>query len=387
MEVMMLELSERVKAVGFSEIVKIRNQIMELRAKGAKIFQFEGGEPFLTTPEYVKEACWKAIQNNYTRYAPSSGIPDLIDSILKKVNESNHIPAAKENIIVVNGGAQGLFGSFQSSINPGDDVIVLSPYWTPIRDIIQLCQGNIVLANIWSMFAEGVKPVLQQVLTPKTKLIYVNSPHNPAGFMYERSHLQEIADFAKENNLIIISDEAYEHITYDTEHVSIASFPGMLERTITVFTFSKSYAMTGWRIGYTIAPEPYITGLRKITLTSSNGVNTPTQWAALAAMTTQSDLLEKNVLEYKKRRDLLINGLCSLGLDCEMSKGAFYAFPNIKKFDTDSWRFSKKILDEAHVATVPGLVFGPDGESHLRFSFSTSLETIEQGLESLKKIL
>ena len=383
----MHESSDRVKAVGFSDIVKIRNQIMELRAKGSKIFQFEGGEPFLSTPQHVKEACWKAIQENQTRYAPSNGIAELIDALVKKVNDCNHIPVTKDNVIVVNGGMQGLFGGFQSVLNPGDDVMVFSPYWTPIKDLICMSGGNILRANIWSVLSEGMKPVLKRCITPKTKMIYVNSPQNPTGIMFEKSQLKELAEFAQENNLIVLSDEAYEHIVYDTEHVSIASFPGMMERTITAFTFSKSYAMTGWRIGYAIATEPFITGLRKVTLNSSNGVNTPTQWAALAAITIQSDFVEKNIVEYRKRKDLLVNGLCALGLECKMPQGAFYAFPDIKKFDADSWRFSRKILDEAHVATVPGLVFGPDGESHLRFSFSTSIETIEQGLESLKKIL
>ncbi len=383
----MFELSDRIKATGFSEIVKIRNQILEMRAKGIKIYQFEGGEPFPATPDYIKEACWEAIKENKTRYAPSSGIPELIEAIKNKVNQYNKIPAANDDIIVTNGGMQGLFGAFQSILNEGDEVLVFSPYWTPIKDFISLSGGRLNLVNIWLAKQEGITNLLKQKYTAKTKAVYVNSPQNPTGCVFSKEELEEIAKFAEEKNLIIISDESYEHIIYETEHISIASFPNIFRRTITVFSLSKSYAMTGWRIGYTVAPEPFISGLKKIVLNSSNGVNTPTQYAALKALTHSSGFIENNLSEYKKRRDLLVNGLNSLGFECEMPGGAFYAFPRIKKYDNDSWRFSRRLLEEAHVATVPGLVFGPDGEGHLRFSFSTSIENIQEGLQSLKRIL
>ena len=186
---------------------------------------------------------------------------------------------------------------------------------------------------------------------------------------------------------IVISDEAYEDIVYDCEHISIASLDGMLERTITSFTFSKSYAMTGWRIGYAVAAEPWMTGLRKTTLYSSNGVSTPTQWAALAALTTPSDFIETSLVAYRQRRDLLLAGLNELGLECEPPAGAFYAFPDVSHISSDSRAASDLLLDRAKVATVPGRVFGPDGEGRVRFSFSTSLETIEGGLESMRRNL
>lgn len=383
----MFDLANRIKVTGFSEIVKIRNQILEMRAKGIKIYQFEGGEPFPNTPDYIKEACWEAIKNNKTRYAPSSGIPELIDAIKNKVNEFNKIPAETDNIIVTNGGMQGLFSAFQSILNDGDEVIVFSPYWTPIKDFISLSGGRLILVNIWEAQKNGISFLLEKNYKPNVKALYINSPQNPTGCMFSKIELEEIAKFAIEKNLIIISDESYEHIVYEGEHISIASFPEMFERTITVFSLSKSYAMTGWRIGYTVAPEPFITGLKKMVLNSSNGVNTPTQWAALKAITSGSSFIENNISEYIKRRDLLVDGLNRIGFECSMPKGAFYAFPSIKKFDNDSWRFSRKILEQAHVATVPGLVFGPDGEGHLRFSFSTSIENIQEGLEALKKAL
>ena len=185
-------------------------------------------------------------------------------------------------------------------------------------------------------------------------------------------------------NIVVIADEAYEDLVYEGEHFSIASIEGMFERTITSFTFSKSYAMTGWRLGYTVAAEPWMTGLRKTTLYTSNGVSTPTQWAGLAAFNTRSDWLENNRVAYRKRRDLLFAGLNELGLDCEKPAGAFYAFPDVSRISSDSREAADILLDRAQVSTVPGIVFGPDGEGHLRFSFSTSIETIEAGLESLR---
>ncbi len=203
----------------------------------------------------------------------------------------------------------------------------------------------------------------------------------------DRTETKEVADFAIDRDLIVIADEAYEDIVYHGEHVSIASLEGMLERTITTFTLSKSFAMTGWRIGYAVATEPWMTGLRKTTLYSSNGVSTPTQWAALAAFTTSSDFLETSRAAYQQRRDLLVAGLNELGLTCAPPAGAFYAFPDVSRISGNSREASEVLLDRARVATVPGIVFGPDGEGHVRFSFSTSTETIEAGLESMRRNL
>jgi len=186
---------------------------------------------------------------------------------------------------------------------------------------------------------------------------------------------------------VVIADEAYEDIVYEGEHVSIASLPGMFERTITSFTLSKSYAMTGWRVGYAVASEPWMTGLAKAVLYSSNGVSTPTQWAALAAFTTESDFLETSRAAYRERRDLLVAGLNELGLTCTPPAGAFYVFPDVKGIDKDSRTAAEALLNRAQVATVPGVVFGPQGEGRVRFSFSTSIEMIEGGLESMRRNL
>lgn len=380
-------LAARFDEVGFSDIVNIRNRVMELRAQGASVYQFEGGEPFRPTPDHIKEAMTAALKENKTRYAPSSGIPELRQAIADKLRARNNIRAAVENVVVVNGGMQGLFGAFQSVVNPGDEVLVFSPYWTPIKDLLAHCQGRIVLVPTEEARANGFDATLTRYYTNSTRAIYFNTPTNPSGVVFTRSETEEVARFAIERDLVVIADEAYEDIVYDDEHVSIASLEGMFERTITSFTLSKSYAMTGWRIGYAVAAEPWMTGLRKALLYSSNGVSTPTQWAALAAFTTQTDFLETSRAAYRERRDLLVSGLNELGLTCALPGGAFYAFPDVTHLSANSREAAEILLNRAQVATVPGAVFGPDGEGHLRFGFSTSIETIQGGLESLRRNL
>ena len=360
---------------------------MKLRSEGATVYQFEGGEPYMNTPDFVKEAMVRALSENKTRYASSSGIAELRAAIADKLRTKNNIPAQASDVIVLNGGMQGLFGAFQSVVNPGEEVLVFSPYWTPIKDLIAHCQGKTILVPTSEARAQGFEKTLVRYVSDRTRAIYYNTPQNPTGVVFTREEARAVSRFAQERDLIVIADEAYEDLVYDGEHCSIASIEGMFERTISVFTLSKSYAMTGWRLGYTAAAEPWMTGLSKTTLYSSNGVSTPTQWAALAAFTTESNMLESNRVAYLQRRDLLLAGLNELGLVCEKPAGAFYAFPDVSLVTTDSREAAEILLDRAQVATVPGIVFGEHGEGHLRFSFSTSIETIEAGLDSLRRNL
>ena len=226
---------------------------------------------------------------------------------------------------------------------------------------------------------------LEQFSTPRVRAIYYNTPQNPSGLVFTREEAEEVASFARERDLIVIADEAYEDLVYDGAHVSIASLPGMAERTITSFTFSKTYAMTGWRAGYAVAKEPFMTASRKIVLYSTNGVATPVQFAMLEALTTPEEQIAARREEYRKRRDLLVAGLNSVGLHCEMPAGAFYAFPDVEKIDKNSRTAAQILLEKAHIATVPGVVFGAQGEGHLRFGYAISTEEIEGCVEALRK--
>ena len=382
-----LRLAVRLHDVGFSDIVKIRNRVMELRARGAKVHQFEGGEPFMFTPDPIKEAMKRALDENKTRYAPSSGIPELRAAIAEKLRTKNRIPARESDVIVLNGGMQGLFGAFQSTVNPGDEVLLFSPFWTPIKDLVAHCQGRSVLVPTHEAREMGFRQTLNRYVTERTRAIYYNTPQNPSGIVFTPEEARAVAGFAQERDLVVIADEAYEDLVYDGEHFSIASLEGMFARTITSFTFSKSYAMTGWRLGYAVASEPWMMGLKKTILYSSNGVSTATQWAGLAALGIDPGALEANLRGYRARRDLLVGGLNDIGLKCQSPAGAFYAFPDVSRISKDSRHAAELLLDRAQVAAVPGIVFGKDGESHLRFSFSTTIETIEAGIDSLRRNL
>lgn len=360
---------------------------MELRAGGATVYQFEGGEPFLTTPKPIKDAMTRALAENKTRYAPSSGIQELRVAIAEKLRERNHINAGEEDVVVLNGGMQALFGAFQSVVDPGDEVLVFSPFWTPIKDLIAHCRGIAVLVPTDETRRDGLSDTLKRYATAKTRAIYYNTPQNPSGVVFTRAEAEEVARFAREHDLVVIADEAYENLVYDEEHVSIASLEGMFERTITAYTLSKSYAMTGWRVGYAVAAEPWMSGIKKCLLYSTNGVSTPSQWAALAAFALPSDFYETIRREYRTRRDLLVSGLNELGLTCVAPAGAFYAFPDVSRLSTESRAAAAILLERAQVATVPGNVFGAHGEGHLRFSFSTSPEVISAGLDSMRRNL
>ncbi len=231
----------------------------------------------------------------------------------------------------------------------------------------------------------GVTKTLEQFSTSHTRAIYYNTPQNPTGFVFNRAEAEEVAAFARKHHLVVFADEAYEDLVYEGEHVSIASLPGMADRTISCFTFSKSYGMTGWRIGYVAAHEPFLSGLRKMVLYSTNGVSTPTQWAALEALSMPVSVLAERRDQYRERRDLLVSGLKELGFECDLPQGAFYAFPRADIVAKQSRKAATMLLEEAHVATIPGVVFGAQGEGHLRFGYATSMDAIRAGLEALKE--
>lgn len=380
--------AERSALLGFSDIVKIRNRVLDLRAKGQRVLQLEGGEPFLTTPDFVKAAMVAALKADQTRYAPSSGIPQLLEALRAKLATKNKVEVTTQQLIVTAGGAHGLFCAFQASVNPGDEVMFFAPYWTPIHDQVRF-SGGIEVRVPWDDVRgrDDLREVLEQRASGKTRVIYINTPANPTGDVLTRAQLESIAAFAREHDLTVIADEAYEDLLYDGEHVSIASLPGMLERTITVYTFSKSFSMTGWRIGYLVADAPYMDFIRKLVLNSVNGVSTPTQFAAVAAITHDPHFFDSLREEYRRRRDLLVSGLNAVGFRCLTPPGAFYTFPDVReRLGNDSWKAMETVLERTSVASVPGAVFGPEGEGHLRMSYSTSMEVLEEAIEALRKL-
>ena len=380
--------AKRFESVGFSEIVQVRNRVLALLAAGHKVWRFEGGEPYMPTPEPIKEAMTRALARNETRYAPSSGVPELRRAIVEKVRRKNGIPADDESPIVVNGGMHGLFAAFATLLDEGDEVLMLSPYWTPIVDVIRYHRAKPVLVPAAEADRDGLTAALARRLTGRTKLLYWNSPTNPTGQVFSRAQIEETAAFVRDRGIALISDEAYEDLIYEGEgHVSPASFPGLSERTITVFTLSKTYSMTGWRAGYVLVPKRWRSAMQTAVLYSINGVSTPTQWAMLEAITMGDGFLEAAREGYRRRRDALVAGLRAAGFELEAPRAALYLFPKTPaSLGNGSTSAATALLDGPRVATVPGIVFGPEGEGHLRFSFSVAEETIAGGTEALKKM-
>jgi len=382
-----IRIAKRLDEVGFSDIVQIRNKVMEMRAGGLQVHSLHGGEPYFETPDAIKFAAVKAMVENHTHYAPSSGLLPLRKLLVEKLARKNEISANTDEVIATVGGSQGLYAAFQSVLDAGDDALVFSPYWTPIADLVTGAQARPLLVPTATARRNGMRKTLQQFSTPKTRAVYYNTPQNPSGLVFTRAEAEEVASFAVERDLIVIADEAYEDLVYDGEHVSIASLPGMAERTITCFTFSKTYAMTGWRAGYTVAKEPFMTALRKIVLYSTNGVATPVQHAMIHALRTPESEIATHREEYRKRRDLLVSALNEVGLMCEPPAGAFYAFPSVERIHKNSRTAAQILLEEAHIATIPGSVFGAQGEGHLRFGYAITIKEIEDCVAALRKFL
>jgi len=386
-QVLSLQPAHRTEQLGFSDIVKIRNRVIDLIQSGVPVLRLEGGEPFSPTPSFIKAAMIRALEEDQTRYAPSSGIPSLLEAIQEKLSERNRMVVDRNDIVVVAGGMHGLFCAFQTTLNPGDEIIFFSPYWTPIRDLVSFSGGVPVLIPWDEVRDGGIDEAIRRRMTPRTKAIYVNSPSNPTGDVLSRSELESIASIAVESNLVVVSDEAYEDLIYEGKHESIASLPDMAARTISVYTLSKSYAMTGWRIGYVAASQTWMQHIKKMVLNTVNGISTPTQFAAAAAISDRSGHLTGMLAEYRLRRDLLVRALNENGLRCRSPKGAFYLFVDVReRLGPDSWAAMNRLLDRTGIASVPGVVFGQEGEGHLRMSFSNPMDVIEGAIDALRRL-
>jgi aspartate/methionine/tyrosine aminotransferase len=345
------------------------------------------GQPDFSTPGHIIEAAKRALEEGYTRYPPAKGFEDLRIAISKKLSSKNGIQADPDrNIFVSIGAMQGIFNSVLHLIDTGDEVIVVDPgydYYSQIR----LFGGVPVRVAARESNAFKVDPSdIRKAVTARTKLILLNSPSNPTGAMIDKEALLEISRLAQEHHIFVLSDEAYEDIVFEKPHFSIGSIEGMKDLTISVFTLSKTYAMTGWRIGYVVANPAIIDEMEKLMEHMASGVTAVSQRAALAALEGPQGCVTEMVNEYKKRRKLIFEGLNEIdGISCLEPEATFYAFPNIAKVSLDSWQFARHLIKSQKVGTVPGVVFGMNGESHLRISFASSEENISEGLQRIRK--
>lgn len=391
-------LAERIGKIKPSPTLAVDSRAKELKAKGYDIVNFGVGEPDFDTPEHIKEAAIKAVKEGFTKYTPVGGIDELKEAIIEKFERDNGLKYSKENIIVSCGAKHSLYNIAQALFNPGDEVIVPAPYWVSYPDQILLQDAVPVIVETYEEDNFTLKAeVLREKITTKTKAIIINSPSNPTGFIYSRKALEEIAEIALKNDIYIISDEIYEKLIYDAnKHISIASLDEEIKaKTIVVNGLSKTYAMTGWRIGYAAGPKEVVKAMTNIQSQSTSNPTSVAQKAAVAALRGPQDCVERMRREFEKRRDCLVSELNKIkGVSCRMPAGAFYAFPNVAQFlgrSTEGFEINSSIdlsmylLEKASVAVVAGSAFGAEG--YIRISYATSIDNILKGVERIKMAL
>ncbi len=378
--------------VVFSGIVAVRDRLLQLPHP----LRLESGDPNFDTPDHIKEAAVKAIRDNHTHYAPSTGIKPLRDAIVRKVSTKNRIKniTHSDQILVTNGGMHGLYCSFRSILNAGDEVLIPQPNWTSTAWIIRIAGGNPVGVKLhhkddyrWDI-AE-----LRSKITPRTKAVLINSPQNPTGAVMTRQDLIDLLHVAAEHDLWIVADEAYEDIIFEGEHTCIAAmaldFPeSVQQKIISCFTFSKSYAMTGWRLGYlTCANAAFNDNAKKMILYTINGVSTPTQYAGVAALEGPQDCVKQMCAEYKKRRDLIYDAVNATDfMHCDMKpRGAVYLYARItERWAGSEWDLVNHLIDRYSLGSVPGEEFA-DNERAIRFAYACSTTMVEQAAAVLRK--
>lgn len=393
-----MELSRKAQAIEPSLTLAITAKAKEMKEKGIDVISFSAGEPDFNTPKNIINAAIKAMEDGNTKYTSVNGILQLREAICKKFKDDNGLEYNPSQIVVSTGAKQSLANTFLAILNPGDEVIVSTPYWVSYPELIKLADGKPV-------FVEGdeksnykfTNENLEKAVTAKTKAIVLNTPNNPTGTIYNKEELEVIADFAKKYNIIIISDEMYEKLIYDNEnHISIASLSkDAYERTIVINGLSKSYAMTGWRIGYCAASEKIAKLMMSIQSHVTSNVCSITQYAALEALNGPQDEITKMINEFEKRRNYMINRIESIdNLSIVKPKGAFYIMINIEnclgkeingKILNDSMEFCASLLENEKLAVIPGKAFGLN--NYIRVSYATSMEAIKEGLNRIESFI
>ncbi len=366
-------LSKNVKGVKASLTLAITSKAKQMKKEGYDVISFAAGEPFFSMSDKVKKAGIKAIKEEFTNYTTASGIIELKQAIVKKFKRDNKLTYSPEEIIVCNGGKQALFNAIFALANKEDEFIIPKPYWVSYIEQVKLAGAKPIIAETKNF--EIKAELIEKKITKKTKCLILNSPCNPTGAVISKEELKKIAKLAKKHDFYIISDEVYESFLYDDEHHSIALFPGMKKRTITINSISKAYALTGLRIGYCGASKELISEMKKIQGHSTSNACSIAQKMAVVALS------EKPKVELKKTRDYVVKRLNKMGLKCESPKGAFYVFPKIEKMS--STEFCKQLLQKYKVATIPGIAFGND--KYIRICYSG--KRIKQGLDRIEKFV
>lgn len=379
--------SKRLQEIPPSGTVAISNLVSKMKAEGADIVSFSMGEPDFSTPSNIADACVESLRSGFTHYTPSTGIPELRKAVADYSRSKNGIPCDASNVLITPT-KQALFMIALAYLDPGDEVLLPDPSWVSYEAHIRMTGA--VPKYVTTSFDDGfvIDPEkVEAAATSKTKMVVINSPSNPTGCVQPESTIKGIADICVDRDIYALSDEIYENVIYGGRHVSIASMPGMFDRTITVSGLSKTYAMTGWRLGWAIAPAQDIAAINKLQSHSITCCTSFTQPAAVEAITGPQEEKDRMVETFKKRRDLALDLISEIPqLECNVPEGAFYLFPRCS-VDMPSNELAERLLKEAKVAVTPGRAFGPAGEGFFRISYATGEDQIREGLSRIKKAL
>ena len=386
----MKALSTLAQSVRASTTMAIDTQFKKMRAEGIDVIGFSVGEPDFPTPEHIKQAGIRAIENDQTKYTPTPGTLALRQAVRKRLQEDWGLDYTTEEIVVSGGGKPILYVALKTLLNPGDEVILPAPYWVSYYELIKMAGGVPVVVETTEASGFNLTPQqLRQAITPKTKALILNSPSNPTGMIYSRAHLEAIAQVCVEADLYVIADEMYSKLVFDGKE--FVSFPSLSqavkERTILVSGASKTYAMTGWRLGYACGPAPIIKIMTKIHQSAIMSAPTTSQYAAITALKDCDGEIERMRNEYNMRRRLVVKSFNDMGLSCFEPRGAFYAFPCIKSSGMSSEEFCTKLLEQKHVAIIPGNAFGASGEGYARVSYAYSVEHLMEAIRRIREFL
>lgn len=385
-------IADRISSISVSSTMKVMADADKLRREGVDVVDFSAGEPDFPTPDNIKQAGIKAINDNFSKYTPAGGTVELKQAAIDRHKAEFGTDYKVSECIITVGGKHVLFNYTQALVNPGDEVIIPVPYWVTYKDIVNYAGGKCVFVETDEK--EGFRltaAMIERAITPRTKIVIINSPSNPAGSVMEDEEFAKLYHITSKAGIFLLTDECYSHFLYDAKPYSVASIAGSKPTVLVAGTASKTYAMTGWRIGYGLAPEPIIGAMMKLQSHSTSNPTSIAQKAVVEALRGSQESVPQMLAEYRRRRDFVIPRLRQMpGVECSMPAGAFYAYPNLRgALDKGGIKtpleFADRLLKEANVAVVPGEAFGTD--DHVRISYATSMKELERGLDRIHKFI
>ncbi|MBM3286038.1 MAG: pyridoxal phosphate-dependent aminotransferase [Candidatus Eisenbacteria bacterium] len=381
--------ASRMSRLGTETAFEVLARAKELERQGRDVVHLEIGEPDFDTPRFIKDAAIEALNSGYTHYGPSAGLVEVREAIARVVSESRGIPVDATNVVVTPGAKPIIFFTILAVLEEGDEAIYPNPGFPIYESMINFIGAKAVSLPLREERDFSIDlDELRSLVTDRTKLIILNSPHNPTGGVLTRRDMEGIAEIVRDRDLFVLCDEVYCKILYEGEHVSLASLPGMQDRTIILDGHSKTYAMTGWRLGYGVMRADLAAHVTRLMTNSNSCTNVFVQRAGMEALTGPQDEVDAMVREFRRRRDVIVDGLNRLpGVSCKKPKGAFYVFPNVKQVPMDTAKLARELLDVAGVAALSGTSFGANGNGYLRFSYANSVENIEKAVSRVGEYL